>query len=94
MDLRAIEAEDDIRWLDIVIQALKQLGGKATLSDIYEECKDLVSLFYPEKENNNTVESTVRRTIYQHSSDVMAYLGKSDDFRRVDSGIWELRSKV
>lgn len=91
MDLRAIEAEDNIRWLDIIIQALKQLGGKATLSDIYDECKDRVVLFYLDKQNNTTIESTIRRTIYQHSSDVTAYLGKNDVFHRVDSGLWELR---
>ena len=46
MDQRAIEAEDNIRWLDIIIQAFKQLGGKATLADIYDEFKDLVTLFH------------------------------------------------
>lgn len=91
MDQRAIEAEDNIRWLDIIIQAFKQLGGKATLADIYDECKDLVTLFHQDKQGNANIESTIRRTIYQHSSDVTAYLGKNDLFHRVDSGLWELR---
>ncbi|MBS1316763.1 PIN domain-containing protein [Phascolarctobacterium faecium] len=91
MDQRAIEAEDNIRWLDIIIQAFKQLGGKATLVDIYDECKDLVTLFHQDKQGNANIESTIRRTIYQHSSDVTAYLGKNDLFHRVDSGLWELR---
>lgn len=91
MNADAIEAEDSIRWIDIIIQSLEQLGGKATLSDLYDECKDLVSLFYPDKQQNTSIESTIRRTIYQHSSDVSAYLGKSDLFHRVDSGLWELR---
>lgn len=92
MDKHAIEAEDNIRWVDIIVQALEQLGGRATLSDIYEECKDLVVLFHPDKQNNATIESTIRRTIYQCSSDVTAYLGKNDIFHRVDSGVWELRA--
>ena len=46
MDQRAIEAEDNIRWWDIIIQSFKQLGGKATLADIYDEFKDLVTLFH------------------------------------------------
>lgn len=91
MDQEAIDAEDNIRWIDIIIQALEQLGGKAPLSDIYEECKDMISLFHPDRFNNNTIESTIRRTIYQHSSDVTAYIGKDDVFHRVDSGVWELR---
>ena len=92
MDQRAIEAEDNIRWLDIIIQALGQLGGKARLSDIYEECADLVALFHPHKQSNTTMESTIRRTIYQHSSDVTAFLGKNDLFHKVGSGVWALRA--
>lgn len=91
MDQSAMEAEDNIRWVDIIIQALEQLGGKATLAEIYEECKDLVALFHLDKLNNATIDSTIRRTIYQHSSDVTAYLGKDDVFHRVSSGVWELR---
>lgn len=49
MDQAAIEAEDDQKWLDIVIQALKQLGGRGKLSEIYEECQDVVDLFYQDK---------------------------------------------
>lgn len=92
MDPGAIEAEDTIRWIDIIIQALEQLGGRAALSDIYEECKDLVALFHPDKLNNAAMDSTIRRTIYQHSSDVTAFLGKDDVFHRVNSGVWELRA--
>lgn len=92
MDPNAAEAEDDVRWLDIILQSLGQLGGRGTLQEIYEECLDLVSLFYPDKElRNNTIESTIRRTIYQHSSDVNIYLGKEDLFHRVSAGVWELR---
>lgn len=86
-----MEAEDNIRWVDIIIQALEQLGGRATLAEIYEECKDLIALFHPDKFSNATIDSTIRRTIYQHSSDVTAYLGKDDVFHRVSSGVWELR---
>lgn len=91
MDQGAVEAEDNIRWIDIIIQALEQLGGKASLTDIYEECSDLVALFHRDKLSNTTIESTIRRTIYQHSSDVTAFLGKDDVFHRVNSGVWELR---
>ena len=55
MDQRAMEAEDNIRWVDIIIQALEQLGGRATLAEIYEECKDLIALFHPDKFSNATI---------------------------------------
>ncbi|MFR1519124.1 MAG: PIN domain-containing protein [Clostridia bacterium] len=90
----AVAAEDDVRWLDIIIQAFRQIGGRGSLHEIYEECLDLVVLFYPNKEmRNNTIDSTIRRTIYQHSSDVDAYLGKEDLFHKVASGVWELRKE-
>lgn len=91
MDEIAIGAEESIKWLDIIVQALRQLGGRAHLSQIYEECEDIISLFYPDKGTNNAMASTIRRTIYQHSSDVTAYLGKEDLFHQIDSGVWELR---
>lgn len=95
MDKKAAGAEDSIRWLELIIQALKQLGGRGKLLEIYEECRDLVTLFYPDKEEKNqTIESTIRRTIYQHSSDVSSYLGKEDLFHQVEMGVWELRNRV
>ena len=93
MDREAVGAEDDIKWLDIIIQAFKQLGGRGRLAEIYEECMDLVVLFYPDKTENHTIDSTVRRTIYEHSSDCRAYLGKEDLFRQAGPGVWELREK-
>lgn len=55
----AEDAEESIRWIDIVIQALEKLGGKAALTEIYEECKDLVALFHQGKLGNASIESTI-----------------------------------
>ena len=77
----------------LVIEATGQLGGMGSLSDIYAECKKLLSAGETSKSTNNSIDSTIRRTIYQHSSDVTAYLGKEDLFQQVGPGLWQLRNR-
>ena len=84
--------ENTIRWVDIVMQAMNQLGGMARLGDIYAECEKILSAVKTSKSANNAIQSTIRRTIYQHSSDVTAYLGKEDLFQQVGPGLWKLRN--
>ena len=92
-DLRSAEPiGDHTKWVDIVVQAMQQLGGKGSLSDIYAECKKILSAGETSKSTNNSIGSTIRRTIYQHSSDVTAYLGKEDLFQQIGSGLWQLRN--
>lgn len=73
-------------WKDEVVACFKSIGGDIPLAVIYR--------YIEEKRGNNlpaSWQSIVRRTIYNHSSDVEAYLGKDDLFERVDEGVWRLR---
>ena len=93
-DLRGAEpVGDHTKWVDIVTRALGQLGGMGSLSDIYAECKKLLSAGETSKSTNSSIDSAIRRTIYQHSSDVTAYLGKEDLFQQVGPGLWQLRNR-
>jgi hypothetical protein len=87
-ELEIIEGEYD-NWLDELIGAFEVLDRDVSLNDLY---------LYIRNNTGRTLsvswESTVRRTIYYHSSDVGAYQGKRDVFQRVGSersGIWRLR---
>ena len=92
-EARSMEpAGNNTKWVDIVVQAMNQLGGMASLSDIYTQCKKILLAEENSKITNNAIDSTIRRTIYQHSSDVTAYLGKEDLFQQIGSGLWQLRN--
>ena len=77
--------------LEYRVEALKNLGGKASYSQIYEEFERLT----------NTVltpgrKAGIRKNIEDHSSDSMNYKGKEDIFYSVGgigSGEWGLRKK-
>lgn len=94
MSDNAQNAEGKVLWVRIVSDALHALGGRAFLNDLYEECRRLIILYDSDKVANNTIESSVRRTLQQYSSDTKSYLGKKDLFHRVDEGLWELRYQV
>ena len=77
-------------WLDEIKDALRELGGKGHLQDIYRKIqqRNRMNLDYA------TWENTIRRTIEQHSSDSDAFEGRSDDFYSVEGigkGVWGLR---
>ncbi|MGJ3254915.1 MAG: PIN-like domain-containing protein [Alcanivorax sp.] len=88
-ELEIIEGEYE-NWLNEVVGAFEDLGGEASLRELYD---------YISKNTMRSLSakwhSTVRRTIYYHSSDVEAYQGKRDIFQRVGSGRsgkWKLRN--
>lgn len=88
-------AEDSIRWTDIIILALTNLGGTAKLKEIYEEAVDILcfndSIL---KSQNKEKESTIRGILQRFSSDCPgAYNGTVDLFHQISDGIWELRNK-
>lgn len=85
IELADIESEYD-NWLDEIVSAFEDLGGAVKLSDVYSYIESNTSRTLP-----HSWRSTIRRTIYNHSSDVNAYLGKKDLFERVGSGEWRLR---
>lgn len=75
--------------LEMVIMALKNLGGKGVYSEIYAEYEKIsnVRLTYGRK-------AGIRKTIEDHSSDSMNFKGKEDLFYSVNgigNGIWGLR---
>ena len=80
-------------WLEDVVAALTDLGGKAHLNKIYERVLEI------RRQNGSTLpnssEAIVRRELEYNSSDSMSYQGKSDLFFSVDglgNGNWGLRS--
>lgn len=84
---------ENLTWTDIIITALTNLGGEATLTEIYNEASDI--LYYNDcygKMRNKAKESTIRGILQRFSSDFNnnAY-GKKDLFYQVSEGIWALR---
>jgi hypothetical protein len=85
-ELEKLNAELQYSWKEEIIKALHELGGSATLDEIYD---------YIEKNTTRKLadswKSSIRKTIYLYSSDTEVYLGKEDLFERIDKGKWKLR---
>ncbi len=78
-----------LRWVDYIVEAITNLGGVATLSQIYAEVDSIRKEPFAE-----TWHATVRRTLQENSSDTQIYNGREDPFYSVEgigSGIWGLR---
>ena len=79
----------DMTQLEYIVQAIKNLGGKATYSQLYEEYEKISGIILtPGKK------AGIRKNIEDHSSDSMNYKGKEDLFYSVDgigNGTWGLR---
>lgn len=75
--------------LEYIVQAMKNLGGKATYSQLYEEYENVSGIILtPGKK------AGIRKNIEDHSSDSMNYKGKEDLFYSVygvGNGTWGLR---
>lgn len=84
-ELADIEGQYE-NWLDEVLNAFEALGGTIKLREVYKYIDENTNRSLPA-----TWKSTIRRTIYNHSSSVNAYLGKKDLFEKVGSGEWRLR---
>lgn len=74
-------------WKDRVMDALESLGGQANLADIYQHVRDNTT-----RKLSKTWQTTIRRTLYNYSSDVGAYLGGEDLFQHLGKGRWGLRT--
>lgn len=87
------QAEENLKWTDIIITALTNLGGEAALTDIYDEVSDI--LYYNDcrsKMQNKAKESTIRGVLQRFSSDCPSvYNGKKDLFHQISEGVWALR---
>ena len=88
-----IRAEENFTWTDIIVTALTNLGGEATLSEIYNEANDI--LYYNDcysKLQNKAKESTIRGILQRFSSDFLnSYNVSKDLFHQISDGVWALR---
>lgn len=82
-------SESKVGWKDKVIEALERLGGQANLTDIYQYIQNNTT-----RKLSKTWQTTIRRTLYNFSSDVDAYLGGDDLFQHIGKGRWGLRTTV
>lgn len=75
--------------LQIIVLAIRNLGGKATYSQIYEEFEKISGTTLTQGRK-----AGIRKNIEDHSSDSMNYKGKEDLFYSVyglGNGTWGLR---
>lgn len=75
--------------LEIIVEALEKLGGKATYLEIYSKFEEIsgTTLTYGQK-------AGIRKNIETHSSDSLNYNGKEDLFYSVyglGNGVWGLK---
>ncbi len=75
-------------WVEDIVQALRNLGGQATLNQIYDEVKRIRTEPLPAN-----YQASIRERIEAHSSDSASFKGK-DFFRKVAKGVWALRKQV
>ena len=77
-----------IRWVDDVFEAIRKLGGSATLHSIYKEVE--MTRQTAGRSVPKSLDATIRRTLEDHSSDSANYRG-TDLFANVGRGEWAIR---
>lgn len=76
-------------WVEDIVKALKNLGGQASLTQIYDEVKRIrTSPITP------TFEATIRRELQSRSAESINFQGKTDLFRNIDKGVWGLKENT
>lgn len=76
------------KWVDIIIQAFKNLGGKSKYKNLYTEIERIA--FIQGYSLTSQWKASVRKTIEDHSSDSDNF--KSDDlFKKLGYGYWGMR---
>ncbi len=75
--------------VDVVIEALRQLGGCGRYADIYRKCEELSG-----RETTMGRMAAIRKTIEDHSSDSANFQHGADYFYKVEKGTWGLRKGV
>ena len=76
--------------LDVIINALKNLGGQGVYADIYNQCGMIYGHTLTDVEK-----ASIRKAIEDNSSDSKNYKGKNDIFYSVNGigkGKWGLRN--
>jgi hypothetical protein len=84
-----------VTWTEDVVSALRNLGGRAHLSDIYAEIRRI----RPTERHTQNLEARVRDALERSSSDSDLWErhgSRRDLFHMVarGTGVWELRGKV
>lgn len=76
-------------WKDEAKRALENLGGEASLKEIYEEVEKTTT-----RKITRTYQASIREALERNSSDSQAFNGKEDIFysKGIGSGIWGLRN--
>ncbi|PKH07045.1 PIN-like domain-containing protein [Moritella sp. Urea-trap-13] len=81
-----LTAKDNSGWLNEILSAFEHFDNPLTLKEIY---KFIAS--HSDRDLPPSWEVIIRRTVYNHCSDVSAYLGKKDLFEKISSGYYRLR---
>lgn len=79
----------DMKQLDYIVQALHNLGGKASYPEIYAEYERISGV-----QLTHGLKAGIRKSIEDHSSDSLNYKGREDLFYSVyglGNGVWGLR---
>ncbi|MCI9233301.1 MAG: DUF4935 domain-containing protein [Bacilli bacterium] len=79
-------------WVNIIYNALLNLGGEAPLKEIYEAADSVISEKYPEKKTNKNMKATIRGMLQKYSSDTENFNKKVDLFRQISRGKWAIRN--
>lgn len=85
-EITNLNFKDNSGWLEEILEVFYCYNRPLALKEISRH-------FYENTERDlpPTWEKIILRTICNHCSDVKAYLGKKDIFKRVESGLYELR---
>ena len=77
-------------WVGIIYEALQDLGGEASLNEIYNKAYEIIKENYPDKGNNKNknIQATIRGILQRYCSDSSFYGKKDDLFRNIKSGVW------
>jgi hypothetical protein len=82
-----LTTKDNAGWIDEILAAFKHFDTPLSLKAIYSYIANNSDRDFPP-----SWEVIIRRTIYNHCSDVKAYLGKKDLFKKLNSGMYKLRT--
>jgi hypothetical protein len=78
-----------LSWKDEIYNAILQLGGEATLAEIYEYIESHGTRKLP-----STWQATVRYVLQKHCSDTETYNGSDDIFHHLGRGKWGIGPKT
>ena len=86
-------SQQNMKLTNIISSELENLGGRASLNNLYDEVTDMMYFAdYGSKSDNKEKESTIRGILQRFCSECESvYNGKVDLFRQVSGRVWELK---